>query len=357
MTNAQQANLKRVPLKESYATNVATIPSNYARIIGRELGLSIRDIPKLLKFTQLNTQQFIQEETLLTAQQQIQILQNSLYLTEHQDFGLRLGQRLTTSTHGAMGFLVNSSPNLLMALKAFQAFLPTRISFACLNMKQEANDIICSVEFDVALSSTVHCVLSEICAVIFYECAEFIVGRPVTEASICFSHAKPSHSRYYADYLPGTCSFSANDLRVSIPLSVCEIPNVSANQQGYLLATKQCELMLAQLNLETPSDLYYIQKIILSHPLSELNEASVAAALFVSKHTLTRRLKQQGLSFRDIRDDILSKQASNYLRDSALSVDSIASLLSYHDSANFRRAFKRWFGMTPSDYRARLIEA
>ena len=40
----------------------------------------------------------------------------------------RLGKCLTPTTHGAMGFLVNSSPNLLMALKAFQAFMPTRIS-------------------------------------------------------------------------------------------------------------------------------------------------------------------------------------------------------------------------------------
>lgn len=354
MTSAQTVDSKPSCVNNSDNANIAdtaTIPSNYARIIGRELALNIRDIPKLLQFTSLNTKQFMQEETRLTAQQQIQILHNALYLSEHEDFGLRLGQRLTPSTHGAMGFLVNSSPNLLIALQAFQAFLPTRISFARLKLQIEADTVICLVQFDIALSPTVHRVLSEICAVIFYECAEFIVGRAVTEASIYFSHVKPNYSHCYADYFPGTYSFATNDLKVSIPLSVCEIPNASANQEGYLLAMRQCELMLAQLNPQTPSDLYQIQKIMLSHPLSELNEASVAAALFVSKRTLARKLKQNNSSFREIRDNILSKQASSYLRDSELSVDAIASLLNYHDSANFRRAFKRWFGMTPSDYR------
>lgn len=353
MTSAQSANSRYSQLNNSDSTytDTASIPSNYARIIGRELALNIRDIPKLLQFTSLTTKQFMQEETRLTAQQQIQVLHNGLYLSKHLDFGLRLGQRLTPSTHGAMGFLVNSSPNLLIALQAFQAFLPTRISFARLQLQIEADTVLCLVQFDIALSPTVHRVLSETCAVIFYECAEFIVGRPVTEASIYFSHAKPSYSQCYADYLPGAYAFAANDLRVKIPLSMCEIPNASANQEGYLLAMRQCELMLAQLNPQTHNDLYQIQRIMLSQPLSELNEASVAAALFVSKRTLARKIKQHKLSFRELRDHILSTQASSYLRDSELSVDAIASLLNYHDSANFRRAFKRWFGMTPSDYR------
>ncbi len=357
MSNSPAEKAEYYPLNNTGQTNktgnadTANIPSNYARIIGRELALNIRDIPKLLQFTQLSTQQFMQEDTRLTAQQQIQILHNALYLSEHPDFGLRLGQRLTPSTHGAMGFLANNSANLLIALKAFQTFLPTRISFARLELQINADIVNCSVRFDIALSPTVRRVLSETCAVIFHECAAFIVGRPVTEVSLYFSHTEPSYSDCYADYLPGVYSFTANDLMVKIPLSVCETPNASANQEGYLLAMQQCELMLAQLNRQTQSELYQIQKVMLSHPLSDLNETSVAAALFLSKRTLARKLKQHDLSFREIRDNILSQQASSYLRDSELSVEAIASLLNYHDSANFRRAFKRWFGMTPSDYR------
>ncbi|MDE2421360.1 MAG: AraC family transcriptional regulator ligand-binding domain-containing protein [Gammaproteobacteria bacterium] len=329
----------------------ACIPSNYSRIIGRELGLQIRDIPKLLKFTGLSSKQFMQEDTLLTAQQQIHILHNGLNLSSHADFGLRLGRRLTPSTHGAMGFLVNSSPNLYIALKAFQSYLPTRINFASINLLEDESSVTCSINFDTNLHPDILRALSETCAVIFNECAEFIVGRPVVEASLKFIHDQPNYSHSYSDYLSGSYSFSAPNLQMSIPLAICKIPNASADLENYVVAMRQCETMLAQLKSHEHSIRYQIEKMMLSHPLGELSEEDAAAALFICKRTLARRLKEEGMSFRKIRDKILSQQAINFLCHRNMSIDSIATLLNYHDSANFRRAFKRWFNMSPNDYR------
>ena len=108
-------------------SNTACIPSNYSRLIARVLELQVRDLPKLLALTQLSIEAFMQEDTLLTAQQQIQILHNGLRLSNDDAFGLKLGSRLTPPTHGAVGFLANSSPNLLTAIKALQTYLPTRM--------------------------------------------------------------------------------------------------------------------------------------------------------------------------------------------------------------------------------------
>jgi len=94
--------------------------------------------------------------------------------------------------------------------------------------------------------------------------------------------------------------------------------------------------------------------MMLSHPPGVLSEEEAAAALFISKRTLARRLQQEGAGFRQIRDEILSQQASAHLRGSRMSVEAIAALLNYHDSANFRRAFKRWFRLTPDQFRQQL---
>jgi len=331
--------------------DIANIPSNYARLIGRELALNIRELPQLLQFTQLTTEQFMQDDTLLTARQLVQILQNSVALSEHADFGLRLGKRLTPTTHGAMGFLVNSSPNLLIALKAFKEFIPTRISFARLSIEYTEYSVIMSLHFDIQLSEQVHRLLAETCAVILFECAEFIVGRPIHDAKICFAHAEPNYSQAYHHYLSGHYSFAAPEIKAEFPLSLCNIPNASANQDSYLLAMRQCESMLQQLQPIKQSYVYHIQKMMLSSSLHELSEEQIAASLFMSKRTLARKLTENGTSFREIRDSILSQQASSYLLESGLSIDAIATLLNYHDSANFRRAFKRWFQMSPSEYR------
>ena len=332
----------------------ANIPCSYTRLIGRELDLQARDLPKLLKFTTLTAEQLMRDDTMITASQQIQILQNSLELSASDQFGLRLGQRLTPSTHGSLGFLINSSPNLLAVLQAFQTFLPTRMSLIRLETHTNAEWTTCLIFFEQTLSHAVHRLLSETVAVIFSECAEFIVGRPLTEAVIQFSHPAPDHHACYADYLAGTYQFDQPQLSIRVPTELCLIANASAQHDSYLLAMQQCEMILNRLKTQQHSTTYQVQKAMLSYPLGQLSEEDLAAALFMNKRTLARRLVKENTSYRLIRDRILSEKASSYLHDPQISVEAIASLLNYHDSANFRRAFKRWFGVSPSAYRRKI---
>ena len=58
------------------------------------------------------------------------------------------------------------------------------------------------------------------------------------------------------------------------------------------------------------------------------------------------------IGYREIRDALFAELAASHLRQSELSVEAIAALLGYHDSANFRRAFRRWYGLSPSEFRA-----
>ncbi|RLU02863.1 MAG: AraC family transcriptional regulator [Ketobacter sp.] len=346
-------------LQPSFAIDLdhACIPSSYSRLVARELGLQSRDLHGLLAGTDLSIEQFLEEDSLLTPRQQIQVLNNSLAISRDETLGLRLGKRLTSPTHGAMGFLANSSPNLRMALQAFQTYLPTRMSLARIELKQTRDSLEIEGAFIEEIQGDLLRMLTETVAVIFLDCAEFIVGRPLAEAEFHFTYEQPNYVDCYADFFPGTVNFSASRILARVPFAVCDIPNVSANPQLYLLALQQCEAMLADLNADKQSCLYRVKKLMLSSPPSVPSEEEVAAAMFVSKRTLARKLKREGVSFRQIRDEILSQQAMRYLRDSDLTVDAIAALLDYHDSSNFRRAFKRWFGITPDGYRHKHFQA
>jgi AraC-like DNA-binding protein len=78
---------------------------------------------------------------------------------------------------------------------------------------------------------------------------------------------------------------------------------------------------------------------------------AVARQLHVSARTLQRRLSEHHTSFQDATDAVRSELARQYLKDSQLGISEVAFLLGYSELSTFDRAFKRWTGMTPREFR------
>lgn len=74
----------------------------------------------------------------------------------------------------------------------------------------------------------------------------------------------------------------------------------------------------------------------------------------VTSRTLQRWLRQEGSTFEDILDDLRRGEAVRMLAASKATVAHLASRLGYADPSNFTRAFRRWMGVAPSEYRATL---
>jgi len=81
--------------------------------------------------------------------------------------------------------------------------------------------------------------------------------------------------------------------------------------------------------------------------------ARVASRFGMSPSTLARRLDEEGTSFREILDAVRMELAARYLRQSPLELADIAKRVGFCDSTAFGRAFRRWTGQTPREYRRR----
>ena len=90
---------------------------------------------------------------------------------------------------------------------------------------------------------------------------------------------------------------------------------------------------------------------LLEHADTFPNAEYIAEVLQITSRTLRNQLRARGTSFQAILDDLRHQLAVDYLSKSELSLAEICTLIGFNDVSNFRRAFKRWTGTCPSDFR------
>jgi len=89
----------------------------------------------------------------------------------------------------------------------------------------------------------------------------------------------------------------------------------------------------------------------------EANMRAVAATMGMSRQTLFRRLRDEGVTFEKVLDDLRRRMALDYLGAGKVSVNETAYLVGFSEPAAFSRAFKRWTGQSPRDVRRRSLDA
>jgi AraC-like DNA-binding protein len=334
------------------------IPSSYSRIVARELGLMERDLPRLLRGTGLPVDILLPgDETRLSGRQQLRILDNGRRMLDSAEFGLRLGRRLGPSAHGPLGYLALSSPDLMTALESLRDYLPVRLSLVELEVEVEAAWLNCTLRIRVPANPDEGRILQECFAMTIQAVAEAILGRDLDDARIELAHEQPPYSAVYDNYLHSPVQFACERNVFRIPAGLARVPNTSGDPDSYAMAQALCAKLLEQAPVAALSTGDRVRRLLLSTTPGSVTESEVARAMFVSKRTLARRLQAEGSSYRAIREKLLAELAGRHLRESALTVEAVSALLGYGDTAAFRKAFHRWYGMPPSAFRAADVSA
>jgi len=95
-----------------------------------------------------------------------------------------------------------------------------------------------------------------------------------------------------------------------------------------------------------------VKKKLLEHlPSGRVGAARVARELHMTGRTLQRQLKAEGTSYKQLLDEVRRDLASRYVGEPHVPLYEVTYLLGFSEPSNFSRAFKRWTGMTPHEYR------
>lgn len=96
-----------------------------------------------------------------------------------------------------------------------------------------------------------------------------------------------------------------------------------------------------------------VESLLTAHlPKGEASMDTIARKLGVSRQTLFRKLKTEGVTFEKILDELRYKLALHYLKDKKISVNETAYLVGFSEPPAFSRAFKRWTGASPRVFRS-----
>jgi len=181
----------------------------------------------------------------------------------------------------------------------------------------------------------------------------WMTGQPIKPLQVLFQGPPPADLKPFEQVFQGPLRFNADHYGLLFERADMDMPLPTANESLAQLHDRFAGEYLARF-ADTRVTHAARQVLCRLLPQGEPKREAVAQALHLSQRTLQRRLQEEGGSFQQLLDDTRRELAQQYLAQPGLSLLEVAYLLGFADPSNFFRAFRRWFGLTPGEYRARL---
>jgi AraC-like DNA-binding protein len=177
-----------------------------------------------------------------------------------------------------------------------------------------------------------------------------LTGQPIGPREVTLVYPEPENRAEYERVFGCPVRFGQRDNSMTLDLSLGSMPVRMANPALREQFEKYTQDFLAKLE-QKDEHTRAVTRIILSRLDDEaLTIEKVAKELAVSVRTLQNRLEAEGVLFSDLLKDIRERLAKQYLYEN-YSVEQITYLLGFSEPSAFRKAFKKWSGVTPKEYR------
>lgn len=277
----------------------------------------------------------------------------ALELTGDPGLGYDYGLRMRPTSHGVLGYAALSCATLRDAMELSVRYFRLRQARFTLRYTEDGGwgrlELIEREPIPVARSFFIENILLGLA-----RSTAVLLGRELLdlqELEIWFDWSQPAHFPVWQARLP-PIRFERPANALCLPLEYLNRRLVLADPLASRQAIDICERELA-LAAGQEAD-------ITARVRAELTIAAdggypgldtVAAHLHLSGRSLKRKLQQQGASFQLLLEETRRRDAQQLLEHSALSIQAIASRLGYRNPANFSRAFQRWIGCAPRDWR------
>lgn len=284
-------------------------------------------------------------------------VQNLWHLAEQHSqstcLGLDVGRRWSPKYFHALGFAWLSSATVFDALARLQRY--SRLLSDNLNCQVSVQGDICKLTITEVYPDIEYADSAIVAgATVLVTMLRELLGPNYNPIRVDLDLPRGSNSLYLEQFLRCPVYYQS-DFAVHLSLADCERPLMGASMELLRANEEIAEAYLARMektDLRTRVEAELVARL----PSGQVTEELLAIEMGLSLRTMQRQLQQQGTSFGMVLQDVRQHLAKNYVSDTSLSLTEIAYLLGFSDPANFSRAFRRWFDMSPSEYRKRELK-
>ncbi|MFI4919400.1 MAG: AraC family transcriptional regulator [Legionellales bacterium] len=266
--------------------------------------------------------------------------------------GLVIGNLMTISHHGMAGVAAVTQPTLAQCLHSIGRYVSELFPVLEMYTTVRGNEGMFIISENIEIAPYSHFFL-ELYMVSFYNCFNHLVGGELKLHSVNFSYPEPAWGHMYRRY------FHNCTVRFNQPLT-CLLGEASLGLYELPLANRLMALSAEKIlfeNIPTKSSQLLplrLRRLLMRYYGAFPSLDTAASDLGMSARTLSRKLAEDGTTYQQILDTLREKLAKEYFSRGGNSVTHIALTLGYTDSSNFAKAFKRWTGLSPSDFMERI---
>jgi AraC-like DNA-binding protein len=266
-------------------------------------------------------------------------------------FGLRVAERhVDAATYGIVGYVVRSARTVEDGFRSAVSYLRLINERGVGSVSDGPEG---SVRFSFSPSATTgparHHTEAMIGALVTM--ARKWSGVPLRPLEVSFRHSAPADATPHQELFGCPVTFGAEDNSIVLTAEVLSLPLHTSDPSLHAILRKRADRLLAQ--MPQRSDLLKEVEAIVRESIAEgaPTVATIARRLGLSPRTLQRRLSGEGVSYAGLLDKFRRENALKLLDDDRLAIHDVSMLLGFSEPKAFRRAFKRWTGMSPRAHR------
>jgi len=260
--------------------------------------------------------------------------------------GLRLGLDIQIGHLDSAGMLLVTCDTLGEALAELVEYAPVIGAGGEFQLLREADQVAIDYEPHLAVRQAERV---EAALTVLLNLTRWATGGRFQPSGIWLAHAPLALATEYQALIDCPLHFSAGCNRITFSVEQLELPQVQANSALRDHLRQLADQTLAALGQHSLTA--EVQSLVRSHP--RWGKERIAEQLGLSGRHLNRKLAEEGLSFKALRESVLQQMACSALQGRQ-SVAQIAEQLGFSDENAFVRAFRRWQGETPARYKAAL---